>query len=75
MGVGDKTPDVLSFDGTLPCQCILAFMHSSLAVLVLVFPKKFQMLINEKGILKHQAIRLRRSLLGFFSPSFSDHFT
>lgn len=24
-GAGDKTPDVPSFDGALPCQCILAF--------------------------------------------------
>lgn len=28
-GCGDKTPDVPSFDGALPCQCILAFLPSS----------------------------------------------
>lgn len=28
-GGGDKTPDVPSFDGSLPCQCILAFLPTS----------------------------------------------
>lgn len=28
-GVGDKNPDVPSFDGALPCQCILAFLPCS----------------------------------------------
>lgn len=27
--VGDKTPDVPSFDGAVPCQCILTFLPGS----------------------------------------------
>lgn len=46
MGVGDKTPDVLSFDCGLPCRCILAFVHSSLTVLVFLSPILFSIVIT-----------------------------
>lgn len=32
-GVGDKTPDVPSFDGALPCQCIPPELFLSLSFL------------------------------------------
>lgn len=41
VGVGDKTPDVLSFDCALPCRRILAFVHSSLTLLVFLSPIPF----------------------------------
>lgn len=37
--VGDKTPDVPSFDGAVPCQCILTFLPGSFCFSP---PTKFQ---------------------------------
>lgn len=63
-GVGDKTPDVPSFDGALPCQCILAFLPSCLGFCLPKFRcSTFHSNKQRNKLSVYRAQRLTRSLL------------